>query len=180
MNRRDFVTQSGAILSVAGAARSPQPQARDVVRECVPLPTTAVRRVHADGVDVFYREAGPSNAPVVLLVHGFPSSSFQYRELIPRLADHYRVIAPDLPGFGFTESIARPGNVDIQLDLFRDYQSNVQLYPPFSHIFARSGLRFWPFGARVTHPSCRQGPRPICATIRTRKSSCYFLRAHRI
>jgi pimeloyl-ACP methyl ester carboxylesterase len=104
----------------------------------------------------------------------------QYRELIPRLADHYRVIAPDLPGFGFTESIARPGNVDIQLDLFRDYQSNVQLYPPFSHIFARSGLRFWPFGARVTHPSCRQGPRPICATIRTRKSSCYFLRAHRI
>jgi hypothetical protein len=83
MNRRDFVTQSGAVLSAAGAARSPQAQARDVVRDCVPLPTTAVRRVQADGVDVFYREAGPSNAPVVLLVHGFPSSSFQYRELIP-------------------------------------------------------------------------------------------------
>ena len=61
------------------------------------------KRVDADGVRVFYREAGDPNAPVVLLLHGFPASSFQYRELIPRLADRYRVIAPDLPGFGFTE-----------------------------------------------------------------------------
>jgi pimeloyl-ACP methyl ester carboxylesterase len=59
--------------------------------------------VDADGVSVFYREAGPAGAPVVLLLHGFPASSFQYRELIPRLADKYHVIAPDLPGFGFTE-----------------------------------------------------------------------------
>jgi pimeloyl-ACP methyl ester carboxylesterase len=67
------------------------------------VPTTSIRRVEADGVTVFYREAGPAKAPVVLLLHGFPTSSFQYRELIPRLADRYRVIAPDLPGFGFTE-----------------------------------------------------------------------------
>jgi pimeloyl-ACP methyl ester carboxylesterase len=66
-------------------------------------PRTSVRRVAADGVRVFYREAGPPDAPVVLLLHGFPTSSFQYRELIPRLADRYRVVAPDLPGFGFTE-----------------------------------------------------------------------------
>ena len=52
---------------------------------------------------IFYREAGPKDAPTVLLLHGFPTSSFQYRELIPRLAERYRVIAPDLPGFGFTE-----------------------------------------------------------------------------
>ncbi len=57
----------------------------------------------ADGVNVFYREAGPTDAPIVLLLHGFPTSSFQYRHLIPRLADRYHVIAPDLPGFGFTE-----------------------------------------------------------------------------
>src|SRR5580658_8645109 len=64
---------------------------------------TTVHRIEAESIRVFYREAGPPDAPVVLLLHGFPTSSFQYRELIPRLADRYRVIAPDLPGFGFTE-----------------------------------------------------------------------------
>src|SRR4029077_1270169 len=67
------------------------------------IPHTSIRRVEADGITVFYREAGPANSPAVLLLHGFPTSSFQYRELIPRLADRYRVVAPDLPGFGFTE-----------------------------------------------------------------------------
>jgi pimeloyl-ACP methyl ester carboxylesterase len=67
------------------------------------VPLTSVRRVEADGVQVFYRAAGDPSAPVVLLLHGFPTSSFMFRELIPRLADRYRVIAPDLPGFGFTE-----------------------------------------------------------------------------
>ncbi|WP_433766423.1 alpha/beta fold hydrolase [Pseudomonas putida] len=57
----------------------------------------------ADGVKVFYREAGAADAPVLLLLHGFPSSSHQFRDLIPLLADRYRLIAPDLPGFGFTE-----------------------------------------------------------------------------
>jgi pimeloyl-ACP methyl ester carboxylesterase len=67
------------------------------------VPLTTIHRVQADGITVFYREAGPADAPVVLLLHGFPTSSFQYQELIPRLADNYRVIAPDLPGFGFSE-----------------------------------------------------------------------------
>ncbi|MGA8034700.1 MAG: alpha/beta hydrolase [Candidatus Acidiferrales bacterium] len=67
------------------------------------IPFTSLHKVEADGVQVFYREAGDPNAPVILLLHGFPSSSFMYRDLIPRLADRYRVIAPDLPGFGFTE-----------------------------------------------------------------------------
>ncbi len=66
------------------------------------VPFTSIHRIQADGVTVFYREAGPADAPVVLLLHGFPTSSFQYRHLIPRLADRYHVIAPDLPGFGFT------------------------------------------------------------------------------
>jgi pimeloyl-ACP methyl ester carboxylesterase len=73
------------------------------------VPLTMHHRVEADGVQVFYREAGPADAPVVLLLHGFPTSSFQYRELIPLLADRYRVIAPDLPGFGFTEVPAERG-----------------------------------------------------------------------
>jgi pimeloyl-ACP methyl ester carboxylesterase len=67
------------------------------------VPITSIERVEAGGVRMFYRKAGPSAAPVVLLLHGFPSSSFMFRHLIPRLADQYQVIAPDLPGFGFTE-----------------------------------------------------------------------------
>jgi pimeloyl-ACP methyl ester carboxylesterase len=67
------------------------------------MPRTSIHRIEADGVQVLYREAGESNAPVILLLHGFPTSSFMFRELIPRLANDYRVIAPDLPGFGFTE-----------------------------------------------------------------------------
>jgi len=53
---------------------------------------------------IFYREAGPKNAPAILLLHGFPTSSHMFRNLIPLLAEHYRVVAPDLPGFGFTVS----------------------------------------------------------------------------
>jgi pimeloyl-ACP methyl ester carboxylesterase len=67
------------------------------------VPLTSIHRIEADGVQVFYRESGPVNGPVVLLLHGFPTSSFQFRELIPRIADKYHVLAPDLPGFGFTE-----------------------------------------------------------------------------
>ncbi len=67
------------------------------------VPVTSVHKIEADGVKVFYRAAGDVAAPVLLLLHGFPTSSFMFRDLIPRLADCYRVIAPDLPGFGFTE-----------------------------------------------------------------------------
>ncbi|MEW7847323.1 alpha/beta hydrolase [Massilia aurea] len=62
--------------------------------------------IDIDGVDVFYREAGPSNAPAVLLLHGFGASSHMFRDLIPALADRYRVVAPDLPGFGMTRTDA--------------------------------------------------------------------------
>jgi pimeloyl-ACP methyl ester carboxylesterase len=58
------------------------------------------RTVNIDGVNVFYREAGPKNAPTLLLLHGFPTSSQMFRNLIPLLADRYHVIAPDYPGYG--------------------------------------------------------------------------------
>ena len=63
--------------------------------------------VDVDGLNVFYRSAGDPNAPAVLLLHGFPSASHMFRDLIPELADHYHVVAPDLPGFGMTEQPAR-------------------------------------------------------------------------
>ena len=63
-------------------------------------PPVHYRFADVGGVDVFYREAGPGGAPVVLLLHGFPSSSRMFRGLMPRLCDAYRVIAPDYPAFG--------------------------------------------------------------------------------
>src|SRR6516225_307181 len=57
-----------------------------------------------DGNKIFYREAGPVTAPTILLLHGFPTSSHLFRNLIPALADSYHVVAPDLPGFGFSDS----------------------------------------------------------------------------
>lgn len=66
------------------------------------MSSTKISTITADGVEVFYRSAGSPTAPVVLLLHGFPSSSHMFRNLIPLLASKYHVIAPDLPGFGFT------------------------------------------------------------------------------
>jgi pimeloyl-ACP methyl ester carboxylesterase len=61
------------------------------------------RRAVVDGRNIFYREAGPKTAPSVLLLHGFPTSSHMFRNLIPILAERYHVVAPDLPGFGFSD-----------------------------------------------------------------------------
>ena len=65
------------------------------------------KTIDVDGLKVFYREAGASTRPTVLLLHGFPSASHMFRDLIPELADHYHVLAPDLPGFGLTEQPPR-------------------------------------------------------------------------
>src|SRR3974390_382517 len=61
---------------------------------------THYRKADVDGLKVFYREAGPVDAPTLLLLHGFPSSGHMFRELIPLLSDRFHVVAPDLPGFG--------------------------------------------------------------------------------
>jgi pimeloyl-ACP methyl ester carboxylesterase len=77
---------------------------------CIAIPSlaadarTSYRTVAVDGVKIFYREAGDPKRPAVLLLHGFPSSSHMYRDLIPLLADRYHVVAPDLPGFGFSDA----------------------------------------------------------------------------
>jgi pimeloyl-ACP methyl ester carboxylesterase len=71
------------------------------------MPSIKYRTAEVDNLKVFYREAGVRNAPKLLLLHGFPSSGHMFRDLIPLLADHFHIIAPDLPGFGQSDMPAR-------------------------------------------------------------------------
>ncbi len=82
-----------ALIAMATTAYGGEPKST--------VPTQILHRtVKVDGLDIFYREAGPKEAPTVLLLHGFPTSSHMFRNLIPALADKYHVVAPDYPGFG--------------------------------------------------------------------------------
>jgi pimeloyl-ACP methyl ester carboxylesterase len=89
-----FALASSTALGVT-YARAASPAA---VQQTIPV--IQYHTVEIGGVNVFFREAGPATAPVVLLLHGFPTSSHMFRNLIPLLADRYHVIAPDYPGFG--------------------------------------------------------------------------------
>jgi pimeloyl-ACP methyl ester carboxylesterase len=129
---------------------------------------TTYHTVQVNGLTIFYREAGPKDAPTILFLHGFPSSSTMFETLFPLLSARYRLIAPDYPGFGYSTApdphqfnytfdhlaaiidsftaphperinpdtwtdeytfLTRPGETQIQLDLFYDYQTNVAAYP---------------------------------------------------
>lgn len=94
---------------IAEADRAPAKLKED------PMFAVYYRTQRVGDVDVFYREAGPIDAPVILLLHGFPTSSHMFRDLISALADRYRVIAPDLPGFGQTKAPPR-GTFDYTFD----------------------------------------------------------------
>ena len=71
------------------------------------MTTIAHRHIDVDGFNVFYREAGPADAPKLLLLHGFPSSSHMFRDLIPLLSERFHIVAPDLPGFGLSDMPSR-------------------------------------------------------------------------
>ncbi|MGP1309422.1 MAG: alpha/beta fold hydrolase [Phycisphaerales bacterium] len=93
---------AAAALNPAATAQATPPTTH-VAKTSDPVAAVRHRTVDIDGVSVFYREAGPKDAPVVLLLHGFPTSSHMFRNLIPHLAERYRVIAPDYPGFGHSD-----------------------------------------------------------------------------
>jgi len=88
------------------------------------MPVTHHRTAVIEGREVFYREAGPADAPVVVLLHGFPASSAMFRDLIPQLADRYRVIAPDYLGFGHSAA-PQVGDFDYTFDHLGDVVENL-------------------------------------------------------
>lgn len=94
LSRRHLM--ASALISGAAIGVSPFMSS---AAHAAPAPVLA-KTIKVNGLDIFYREAGPADAPVVLLLHGFPSSSHMFRDLIPLLAGKYRVLAPDYPGFG--------------------------------------------------------------------------------
>jgi pimeloyl-ACP methyl ester carboxylesterase len=91
------------LLAVATSAAAPSSvPAKPAAPAVSPRPAVQLRTLDVDGVTLFYREAGPPSAPTLLLLHGFPTSSHMFRNLIPELADRFHVVAPDYPGFGFS------------------------------------------------------------------------------
>jgi pimeloyl-ACP methyl ester carboxylesterase len=103
------------------------------------------RRITLDGVDVFYREAGREDAPAVLLPHGYPCSSFEFRAYMPALADGWRLIAPDFPGCGFSGT---PEHFRYDFDGYADFldrfttRLGVQRFAIYLHDFgSQIGLR---------------------------------------
>ncbi len=99
---------AGALIAMAVTAAFANPASVASAGKQVVASSRAVavnyRHVDVDGLKIFYREAGDPAAPTILLLHGFPTSSHMYRELIPLLADRYHVVAPDLPGFGLSDA----------------------------------------------------------------------------
>lgn len=79
------------------------------------------KRLKVDGTDTFYREAGPENAPAILLPHGYPCSSYEFRELMPLLADEWRLLAPDFPGCGYSDT---PAEFDYGFDGYARFLSS--------------------------------------------------------
>jgi pimeloyl-ACP methyl ester carboxylesterase len=103
INRRNLLkggAAAGAVLAATAAGAADAGRTTPGTKRPTGQPATSHRTIKIDGLDIFYREAGSKDAPTVLLLHGFPTSSHMFRNLIPELADKYHVIAPDYPGFG--------------------------------------------------------------------------------
>ena len=94
---------AGNMGLVAFIMLAPQVMPRTTGKEPPVEHPTFYRTTHVDGHSIFYREAGPKDAPTLLLLHGLPSSSRMFEPLFARLSDHYHLVAPDYPGFGHSD-----------------------------------------------------------------------------
>jgi pimeloyl-ACP methyl ester carboxylesterase len=116
--------------------------------------------VEVDGIKIFYREAGPQDAPALLLLHGFPTASHMFRNLIPRLAGRFRLVAPDLPGFGQSDMPSR--------DTFKyTFDNLAHVIDRFTGLInlTRFGLYIFDYGAPVGLRLALKHPERITAII---------------
>jgi pimeloyl-ACP methyl ester carboxylesterase len=121
---------------------------------------TAYRSVDVDGFNIFYREAGTSGAPKLLLLHGFPSASHMFRDLIPLLGDRFHIVAPDLPGFGRSD-MPSPGAFAYTFDHI------AEIIDGFTEVisFDRYGLYVFDYGAPTGFRLAAKHPERIAAII---------------
>jgi pimeloyl-ACP methyl ester carboxylesterase len=120
----------------------------------------AYRTADVDGFNVFYREAGERSQPTLLLLHGFPSSSHMYRDLIPLLADRFHVVAPDLPGFGLS---AQPSRKDFAYT----FDNLAKVIGRFTEVIglARYALYVFDYGAPTGFRVAMAHPERVTAII---------------
>lgn len=118
---------------------------------------TAYKTASVEGIDVFYREAGNPDAPTLLLLHGFPTSSAQYQGLIDRLSDRYHLVAPDYPGFGRTDPLAGVSTFDRLADSVEGFVDAISLQ--------NYALYLFDFGAPVGFRLATRRPERVEALI---------------
>ena len=131
------------------------------------MPQVQYRYQPVGNVEVFYREAGPPGAPVILLLHGFPTSGHMFRDLIPELSDRYHVIAPALPGFGQTKAPPRAAfdySFDNLADVIAGFVEAIGL--------ARYALYIFDYGAPTGLRLAMRHPQRVSAII-TQNGNAY-------
>jgi len=120
------------------------------------MTATRYRTIDVDGSKVFFREAGPADAPKLLLLHGFPSASHMFRDLIPLLADRFHLAAPDLPGFGLSEP-SRPHTFDRMAEIIDSFTDRIG--------FDRYAVYVFDYGAPTGFRLALKHPERITAMI---------------
>ena len=122
--------------------------------------TTMHKTIEIDGLDIFYREAGNPNAPIILLLHGFPTSSHMFRNLIPVLADEFHLIAPDYPGFG-ASSMPLVDEFEYSFDKLADIVEKLTIKLDLSQYF----LYLMDYGAPVGYRLAAKYPNKVLGLI---------------
>ena len=146
-------------LSIAAVLPGNSSRAADASTQKASV-TLTYRTATVDGLNVFYREAGDPKKPTILLLHGFPTSSHMFRDLIPALADRYHVVAPDLPGFGFSDAPDRAGfkySFDRLADVIAGFTDGLGL--------KRYALYVFDYGAPIGLRLAMRNPERVTALI---------------